>query len=84
LANGLVEAAKGAGLRLNVYDEFALQFFGDEQSAAEEHFLMLGMGVGARLLLVCRCEREAGNVIRIISARKVTRREQAFYGGDQR
>jgi uncharacterized protein len=85
LVNNLCrQKTKGARLRLNVYDEFTVQFFDDEHSAAEERFLTLGMSVGARLLLVCHCEREAGSVIRIISARKATRREQAFYGGDQR
>ena len=39
------------------------------------------MSTGARLLLVCHCERESGNVIRIISARKATKREANFYGG---
>ena len=66
------------------YDEFAVQFFDDEHSSDEERFLMLGMSIEARLLLVCHCERAAGSGIRIISARKATRRQQAFYGGDQR
>lgn len=66
------------------YDEFAVQFFDEEHSSEEERFLMLGTSVDARALLVCHCEREAGSVIRIISARKATRREQAFYGGGQR
>ncbi len=66
------------------YDEFAFQFFDEEHSTTEERFLMLGMSIEARLLLVCHCERAAGSVIRIISARKATRRQQAFYGGDQR
>lgn len=64
------------------YDEFAIQFFDDEHSANEERFLMLGMSSGGRLLLVCHCEREAGGVIRIISARKATTRESAFYGSE--
>lgn len=51
------------------YDEFAVQFFDEEHSMSEERFLLLGMSNGARLLLVCHCEREPGNVIRIISAR---------------
>lgn len=42
---------------------------------------MLGMSTGARLLLVCHCERDDGDVIRIISARKATKRESAFYQG---
>jgi uncharacterized protein len=65
------------------YDEFAIQFYDDEHSAEEERFLLLGMSDTARLLLVCHCEREAGDLIRIISARKATKRESAFYGGDQ-
>jgi uncharacterized DUF497 family protein len=64
------------------YDEFAVQFFDEEHSSEEERFLLLGMSTGPRLLLVCHCEREAGNVIRIISARKATKRESAFYGGE--
>ena len=64
------------------YDEFAVQFFDEEHSADEERFLLLGMSTGARLLLVCHCEREAGHIVRIVSARKATKRESAFYGGD--
>lgn len=63
------------------YDEFALQFFDEEHSSEEERFLMLGMSSGAKLLIVCHCEREHGEVIRIISARKATKRESAFYQG---
>ena len=65
------------------YDEFAVQFYDEENSADEDRFLLLGMSSGARLLLVCHCERDAGNLIRIISARKATKRESNFYGGDQ-
>lgn len=63
------------------YDEFAIQFFGDEHSSDEDRFLMLGMSSGAKLLIVCHCERDQGAVIRIISARKATKRESAFYQG---
>lgn len=62
------------------YDEFAVQFFDDEHSGDEERFLLLGMSTEANLLLVCHCERDAGTIIRIISARKATRRESSFYG----
>jgi uncharacterized DUF497 family protein len=65
------------------YDESAVQFFDEEHSSAEERFLLLGMSTGARLLLVCHCERESGSVIRIISARKATKRESLFYGGEK-
>ena len=63
------------------FDEFAVQFFDPEHSLDEERFLMLGMSSGSRVLLVCHCEREHGEVIRIISARKATRHESAFYQG---
>lgn len=62
------------------YDEFAIQFFDESHSSPEEErFLMLGMSTGAHLLLVCHCERDGGGVIRIISARKATKSESAFY-----
>lgn len=66
------------------YDEYAVQFFDNEHAENEDRFLMLGMSVDARLLLVCHCDRDAGHVIRIISARKATKREQAFYLGEQK
>ncbi|MCK6405327.1 MAG: BrnT family toxin [Rhodocyclaceae bacterium] len=62
------------------YDEFAIQFFDEDHSSDEERFLLLGMSTGSRLLLVAHCERDAGHVIRIISARKATKRESVFYG----
>ncbi len=64
------------------YDEFAIQFLDDEHSP-EGRFLLLGMSTGARLLIVCHCERGDGNVIRIISARRATRRESTFYGSER-
>ena len=63
------------------FDEFGVQFFDKDHSFEEERFLMLGMSSGAKLLIVCHCEREHGAVIRIISARKATKRESAFYRG---
>ena len=64
------------------YDEFAVQFYDDEHSTSEDRFLLLGLSSKARLLLVCHCEQGAGNIIRIISARKATNRESAFYEGE--
>ena len=65
------------------FDDFGVQFFDEEHSSDQERFLMLGMSSGAKLLIVCHCEREHGAVIRIISARKATKRESAFYRGGQ-
>ncbi len=61
------------------YDEFAVQFYDESHSSEEDRFLMLGMSSGAHLLLVCHCERDSGNIIRIISARKATKQESSYY-----
>ncbi len=63
------------------YDEFAVQFFDDEHSSEEDRFILLGMDVSARLLVVVHCEVAEGEVIRIVSARKATRSEAKFYRG---
>lgn len=62
------------------YDDFAAQFY-DDNSESEDRFLMLGMSSESRILIVCHCERDSGNTIRIISARKATRSERKFYRG---
>jgi uncharacterized protein len=64
------------------YDDFAVQFFDEEHSSDEDRFLLLGMSSDARLLLVCHCERDDGEVIRIISARKATDNEAQHYRGE--
>lgn len=63
------------------YDEFAIQFFDDASSDIEERFLMLGLSSEAKLLIVCHCERDSGDTIRIISARRATNRESQHYRG---
>ena len=65
------------------YDEFAVQFYDPESSGLkEDRFLMLGISCNSKILLVCHCERDSGNTIRIISARKATKKERKFYEGD--
>ncbi len=64
------------------FDEFAIEFYDDPSSAEEERFLMLGMSLRARLLLVCHCVRNDESIIRIISARKATRSESKLYRGE--
>ena len=63
------------------YDEFAVQFYDEENAESEDRFLMLGFSGEARILIVCHCEREQGKTIRIISARKATKHESAYYKG---
>ncbi len=62
------------------YDEFALQFFDEEHSDNEDRFIMLGRSIKSRILVVCHCERSQ-DTIRLISARKATRKERGFYTG---
>ncbi len=64
------------------YDDFAVQFFDEEHSSDEDRFLLLGMSSDARVLLVCHCEKEAGDVIRIFSARRATQSEAHYYRGE--
>ena len=63
------------------YDEFAVQFFDEDSSTSEDRFLMLGFSDEARFLVVCHCERDQGNTVRIISARKATKSESLYYQG---
>ena len=64
------------------YDEYAIQFFDEENSENEDRFLMLGLSNESRILIVSHCERGSGNNIRIISARKATNNERKNYEGD--
>ena len=61
------------------YDESAIEFFDPEHSAAEERFLMLGISGRLRIMVVCYCVRKGGSEIRIISARKATKKEEKVY-----
>jgi len=63
------------------YDDFALQFFDKDGSDDEDRFILLGLSAGSRVLVVVHCERDGGDTIRIISARKATPRERKHYQG---
>ena len=63
------------------YDACAVQFFNEDNSEAEDRFLMLGFSGEARLLIVCQGKRGQGNAIRIISARKATNTDGKYYQG---
>jgi len=60
------------------YDDLAVQFFDAEHSRDEDRFLLLGISSAARILLVCHCDRHGG-LVRIISARKATKKESQYY-----
>ena len=61
------------------FDEYAVQFYDEGHSVEEDRFIMLGMSSESRILIVCHCERERGETIRIISARRATKNERRFY-----
>ena len=64
------------------FDENAKLIDDPDHSNDEDRFVLLGLSSSLKVVLVCHCYREVGNVIRIISARKATKRESTFYGGE--
>ncbi|SRR6266540_1036382 len=63
-------------------DDFALLIDDPEHANEEDRLLLLGLSARLRILVVSHCYRKADDVIRIISARKATRKEREAY--DQR
>ena len=61
------------------YDPYAIVVDDDEHSFEEDRFIIVGLSATARVLTVCHCYREDNEVIRLISARKATRNEEAEY-----
>ncbi len=61
------------------HDERATVYFDPDHSEDEDRFLLLGMSFRLRVLVVCHCHRESESIIRIISARRADRREEAAY-----
>ena len=65
-----------------IFEDYdALQIYDPDHSEEEDRFIMLGMSSALRILVVCHCYRENEGQIRIISARKATRKETATYNG---
>ena len=46
-----------------------------EHSDYAGRFVLLGLSISLRVLVVCHCYRQSGEIIRIISARKADRDE---------
>ena len=66
------------------FDENALEFFDPDHSEKEARFLMLGLTCRLRVLVVSYCLRAEDTEIRIISARKATKKERKAYIGEKR
>ena len=56
-------------------DEKAAIAHDPDHSEDEDRYIIIGFSANSRLLLICFCEKDGGDTIRIISARKLTRRE---------
>ena len=61
------------------YDENAVLFDDPDHSEQEDRFLIIGFSRKARICIVSHCYRGDDDVIRIISARKATKRESETY-----
>jgi uncharacterized DUF497 family protein len=51
----------------------------DHSTLDEERLVLIGISIALRVLVVVHCERDNGNTIRLISARRATRTERAQY-----
>ena len=66
---------------LTFFDPNAATLEDAANSQNEERFLLIGLSEAYKLLTVCHCFREDDTIIRIISARKATKKEEKEYGG---
>lgn len=65
--------------RTAFFDENAMQFYDPDHSEDEDRFILLGLSIRLRALIVCHCFRRAETAIRVISARKANRAEEKAY-----
>jgi len=61
------------------FDENAIEFDDPDHSINEERFILLGLNQNLKVLIVCHCYRSNESEIRIITARKATKKEQIVY-----
>lgn len=61
------------------YDLDAILIEDPDHSYSEDRFILLGFSSKARLTVVCHCYRKDNSIIRIISARKSTKKESIIY-----
>ncbi|PJD93013.1 MAG: hypothetical protein CK423_07980 [Legionella sp.] len=63
------------------FDESAKVIHDPDHSDNEERFIILGLSVNVRMLVVVHCYRKNDRIIRLISARKATQKESMQYHG---
>jgi hypothetical protein len=65
------------------FDDDAILYDDPDHSEDEERFLLVGVSVALRVLVVVHCVRE-DEAIRIISARRATKREGSAVAAERR
>ena len=65
------------------FDENAIEYFDPDHSESEDRFLILGHSYRLRVLVISHTLVKDGIEIRIISARKATKKEQKAYFGEK-
>lgn len=60
-------------------DPNSIEFDDPDHSENEDRFLLIGLSSSVRYLIVCFCERKNGDVIRIITARKLNKQEVKYF-----
>ena len=78
-ANRLKHCVTFEEARTVFLDENARFMIDPDHSDDESRFLLLGLSIRVRLLLICHCHREGDDVIRIISARRADPTERREY-----
>lgn len=63
-------------------DETAILYRDIDHSDSEDRYILLGLSLTAKVLVVVHCYRKNDSVIRIISARRATKNEIKTYLGD--
>ncbi|MBW2064933.1 MAG: BrnT family toxin [Deltaproteobacteria bacterium] len=65
------------------FDEHAIEYYDPDHSESEDRFLMLGHSYRLRILVVSYTLRKDGAEIRVLSARKATKKERKEYFGEK-
>ena len=65
--------------KTSFYDDNARLDHDPDHSDDEDRFILLGMSFKLRILVVCHCYRANDTEIRLISARKATKKERLQY-----
>jgi hypothetical protein len=61
------------------WDKYARLIHDPDHSESEDRFILMGMSYKMNIVIVCHSYREDDQVIRLISARKATKKEQTYY-----